>query len=125
MSLTEELAASIKQSVKEMERSTKAQNDMIQRLGENTLTITTNLQTALKQGADNVQMVFAEAADKVKQSTQDSFVTFDYNTTETLSKVIQLMGNTLASIHQKIFDDCEQILDDIRQLAREAYVNHE
>ena len=88
-SLTEELAASIKQSVKEMERSTKTQNEIIQKLGENTLTMATNLQTALKQGADEVQMVFAEAADNMKQSAQDSFATFDHNTTESLSKVIQ------------------------------------
>ena len=123
-SLTEELAASIKQSVKEMERSTKTQNDIIQKLGENTLTMATNLQTALKQGADEVQMVFAEAADNMKQSAQDSFATFDHNTTESLSKVIKYMGDNLASIHKKIFDDCEQILEDIKQLAREARVNN-
>ena len=83
-SLTEELAASIKQSVKEMERSTKTQNEIIQKLGENTLTMATNLQTALKQGADEVQMVFAEAADNMKQSAQDSFATFDFKQSDSI-----------------------------------------
>ena len=72
------------------------------------------------KGADQVQAVFNESVEKMKQSTLDSFTTFDKQAEENLNKIIQLMGNNLASIHQKLIDDCQSLTGQISILVEAA-----
>ena len=113
----DDLTINIKHSVDDFRKSTEEQNNTIKKLGEAIVYITGNVQTALKQGADQVQSVFRDAVDKMKQSTLDSFATFDKESEQSLNRIIQLMSNNLASIHQKLISDCQEITERIKFLA--------
>ncbi len=115
-----DITKTIQGNVKNFESSVNEQNRIIKQLGETSVAITGNVQTALKQGADQVQAVFNESVEKMKQSTLDSFTTFDKQAEENLNKIIQLMGNNLASIHQKLIDDCQSLTGQISILVEAA-----
>lgn len=121
--LTDNLTISIQETVNKFQTSTNEQNEIIKKLGETSVAITGNVQTTLKRGVDQVQSVFNEAVEKMKQSTLDSFDTFDKQAEENLSKIMQVMGNNLASIHQKLIDDCQELTDQIRHLVETAHNN--
>ena len=115
--LTRNLTASIQDAVNAFETSTKKQSQIIGQLGKTTVEITGSVQTALREGADEVQTVFNDAAKKMGDSTSNLFETFNQETEKSLTAIIQLMGNNLASIHAKLIYDCKELMEQFTLLA--------